>query len=58
MERAGPGRGGLLDDPVLLQLLELRLGRLQLLVIKIPKLGSYRQPCGDDAVDRIMGDER
>jgi hypothetical protein len=55
VKRAGPGRGGLLDDHVLLQLIKFCLGRLQLLAIKFAKLGSYWQPLGFELMSSSSG---
>jgi hypothetical protein len=58
VKKAGPGRGGLLDDHVLLQLLKFCLGRLQLLVIKFAKLGSYWQSWGFELMSSWSGVRR
>ncbi len=58
VKRAGPGRGGLLDDHVLLQLLKFCLGRLELLAIKIAKLGSYWLPWGFELMSSRSGVRR
>jgi hypothetical protein len=48
VERAGPRRGRALHDPLPLQLLELRFGRLQLFGVQSPKFAGYWRPLGRD----------
>jgi len=55
VKRAGPGRGGLLDDHVLLQLLKFCLDRLQLLAIKFARIDSYWQPWGFELMSFSSG---